>query len=321
MGTFVSKVTVALLLVITVSSTSAKEKHASGTTESRAVVATSASSPAVLTTATSPLYVTVVPRPPTDEDKENEGYDHGIKRTLDREMTRYTGFLALLALGTLAVAVLQALLFFVQLRLMRASLADTKAAANAAMLQAKSSQESAETARTSMIASERAYVHFAGLRYISHTYLGDGHVFWRLRPHWRNSGNTPTRGLQVYVHYELLDAALPADYPFAVAISPDETSPAISLPPSGEIVSGTSDIRGTDLAEVAKGAKHLYVWGIAKYQSVFDESDVHVTKFCVMAGNLTGDPTAPWNPKSPFNIDFAAHNRHNCADEDCNTAG
>jgi len=103
-----------------------------------------------------------------------------------------TGDLALETLFVLLVALAQGVLFFVQLRLMRVSLADTKTAAVAATLGAKSSRQSADTAKIiDDCKRASAYVHFAGLRYISHPDLADGRIFWQLRPHWRNSGNTP----------------------------------------------------------------------------------------------------------------------------------
>jgi|SRR5581483_9149365 hypothetical protein len=56
-----------------------------------------------------------------------------------------------------------------------------------------------------MIASERAYVHLNQIRWISHRSTKDDRIFWRIRPQWINSGNTLTRRLRVYVHYELRD--------------------------------------------------------------------------------------------------------------------
>ena len=93
----------------------------------------------------------------------------------------------------------------------------------------------------------------------------------------------------------------------------------MSLAPNGEVGTGTHDIPGSILAEIASGTKHLYVWGIANYRSVFNESGEHVTKFCAKAENLSGNPAKAWDPKLPFNIDFTAINRHNYADEDGGT--
>jgi hypothetical protein len=204
----------------------------------------------------------------------------------------------------------------VQLRIMRTSLADTKAAAIAATASAKASRESVDIAKVSMIASDRAYVHHAGIRHISHP-LPDGSIFWRLRPLWRNSGNTPTRGLRVLIHYELRDDPLPDDHIFEFPWS--VPAPPALLYPGGLIGSTTMDILGSDLADVAIGNKHLYVFGKATYRSVFVEPDEHVTRFCVKAENITGDPNKPWDEKLPFAIDFIMFSRYNCADDDCDS--
>ena len=107
----------------------------------------------------------------------------------------------------------------------------------------------------------------------------------------------------MHVCYEFRDEILPDDYPFAPEIQPNEQPGTISLEPGGLIGSGTHNLWGTDLADVAKGLKHLYVWGVATYRSVFDESGEYVTKFCVKAENISGDPITVWNPDLPFAID------------------
>ena len=187
-------------------------------------------------------------------------------------------------------------------------------AADAATAGAVAARDSADIAKLSMVASERAYVHFNGCRWISHP--EDGRIFWRIRASWINSGNTPTRGLHIYVHLDSRDDEIPQDYRFV----PDPTVKPIpaTISPKGIVESGCWDITGMDLVTVSKGNKHLYIWGRAVYRDVFPETKDHVTKFCVVATNLTGDPLSPWHAeRNPFDIAFAVYPRHNCADEDC----
>ncbi|MFZ0495959.1 MAG: hypothetical protein WBE80_14065 [Methylocella sp.] len=163
----------------------------------------------------------------------------------------------------------------------------------------------------------RAYVHFGGCRWISHTDRTDGHVFWRIRPRWVNNGSTPTRKLQIYAHYELLDNELPLSYSFAQ----DEQRILVpaTIAPQGVVESGPHDISGDDLVAVSQGRKHLYVWGAARYRDVLPSTPEHITKFCVFATNLSGDPMRQWHAiDNPFEIMFATYPRHNCADDDCN---
>jgi hypothetical protein len=220
---------------------------------------------------------------------------------------------------------IQVALFIWQLWLIRESLNDTKVAADAAKESAEAAKEgakvgreSADTAKLAMVASNRAYVHFNGCRWISHRQDEDSAVFWRIRPRWVNSGNTPPRNLHFYVHYELLDAPLAPGYSFTQDDLPKRRA---LLPPKGEIESESRDFSGTDLAAVKTGTKFLYVWGTAKYRDIFPSTPEHITKFCVFARSITGDPTMPWNATTNImDIAFATYERHNCADDDCDTA-
>lgn len=224
-----------------------------------------------------------------------------------------TGFFTvILCIITGALAAFTALLY----RSTTTIAVDAKKSIIAAEAAAEGSQRAAATAKLSMEAGGRAYIHFAGCRWISHTDSGDGSIFWSIRPHWTNSGSTPTRRATVYVHYELLDTELSADYSF----TPDPTvisTPALIAPASG-ITSGLRNIEGEDLIAVREGRKHFYIWGVARYHDVFPDTVAHVTKFCVYAANVSGDPLAVFDAKiNPVEIIFANYQRHNCADEDC----
>ena len=283
-----------------------------------------------------PVSVKIFPSEKSESDIRKEEYEANEKPGLDRGLTNYTFWLAVFTAALFAAAFGQVWLFWWQLRLIRDSLDDAKIAAEAARDGALTAKESADIAKLSMVSGDRAYVHFAGCRWISHLkdknavaekmdqplrcrWVSDrvdrkAQIFWRVRPIWINSGNTPTRKLHVYVHYELLDAPLDADYQFIP--TRDEPWPAM-IAPKGQIEGASRDFFGDDLVAVKEGRKHLYVWGIARYQDVFPDTVVRVTKFCVVATNLTGDPTKPWDEKFPFHIAFVIFNRHNCADEDC----
>lgn len=224
--------------------------------------------------------------------------------------------IAIFTLGLVFVGLFQAGLFFVQLRLIRKSLDDAKIAADAAKEGAQAARDSADTSKLSMVASQRAYVHYNGMRWISYTDWNDGSIFWRLRPQWINSGNTPTRALHVYVKYELRDTPLPDNFEF----SPDEpiNAPAM-IAPHSVIESGHYNIEAEDLVAIREGAKFLYVWGLARYRDVFSSTPERITKFCIYAKNITADPMLIWNKETnPVEILFPHFLRHNCADEDCN---
>jgi hypothetical protein len=267
-------------------------------------------------TPSQPLAVSVIPAPKSAEDLEKEGYERGEKRNLDRGMTAYTGYVAVLTVGLLVVAAAQALMFYYQLRIMAKSLGDTKVAADAAKESAKSARESTDIARVSMIASERAYVHHGDMRWTSHLNITSQTIYWRLQAGWNNSGNTPTRGLRLWTEWLLQDKELPEDHVFDIP-SNAKFVPAM-LAPGANTIGRRFNISGEDLAAVAAGTKHLYLWGRATYKSVFPESGEHVTDFCRKATNITGNPKLAWDKTTNnVGIEFMAIGWQNCSDEDC----
>jgi len=243
--------------------------------------------------------------------------DEGIWNWITRDAV---GFFTL---GLVGIAGIQLFLFFWQLVLIRESLDDAKIAADAAKESAdtakegsRAARESADTDKFSMVASDRAYVHHSGCRWISHRRGGkNGPVFWRIRPRWINSGNTPPRNLRVYVFYELLDAPLPEAFLFTPIEHPQILA---MLPPKGEVEGQWRDFDGADLVAVKEGKKFLYIWGAARYRDVFPGTPERITRFCVYAASITGDPLTPWHEKTNImHIAFSNYARHNCADEEC----
>lgn len=213
-------------------------------------------------------------------------------------------------------------LFVWQLWLIRESLVDAKIAAEAAKETADAvksgsgaAQDSANIARLSMIASDRAYIHYSGCRWTSHRQDKNSPIFWRIRAIWKNSGNTPPRNLRVYTQFELLDAPLPDDYQFIQQVHTEV--PAV-LPPKGEIFGSWRDFTGAEVAAVKEHKKFLYVWGIVQYRDVFPDTPPRITKFCNMAALVTGIPTLAWDEKTnPLDLGLMTFSWHNCADDDC----
>ena len=69
---------------------------------------------------------------------------------------------------------------------------------------------------------------------------------------------------------------------------------------------------------VKEGRKFLYIWGTARYRDVFPDTPNRVTKFCVFADAVMGDPMSEWNSDTnQVEIRFINYRQHNCADEDC----
>lgn len=263
-------------------------------------------------TETSP-FVEVVPTPKSaaetaQEDSKLQGHAEAerTKAQLDSKLVTYNGQLARYTWVLALFAGLQFLALLGQIVFLLLAFRESRRAGN--------------TAEQAMIVSNRAYVHYGGCIWISHRAWEDQHLFWRIRPAWLNSGNTPTRNLVVLVNYQLRDNPLPADFDYTIA----QTGPRIpaGIAPKNKIESWAYDLNGTDLRMVQDGKKYFYVYGVATYRDVFTGTPEYVTRFCVEASNITGDPEKPWHKdENPMHIAFRVYGAHNCEDGDCATMG
>lgn len=285
-------------------------------------VASQAASPAVpqevrlnlgtLGSEKSPIAVRTIPPEKSKEDLDKDSYEAGEKRDLDRDAVKFNRWTAFATIAMLFVAVLQALFFAWQLKLMRTAMRDSEAASNAATLGAKAARDNADVARETMIAGHRAYVQYHLIRFISHSEIGTENIYWQMHPQWINVGRTPARGLKLFVKYELRDTPVPEDFSFEIT---SEEMLAAALPTGSIITTNSRPFFGTDLLAVRDGKKYLYIWGKATYNSVFAGDIEHVTWFCVRATNITGDPLKPYNAVAPFDIQFQHYGRLNYMDE------
>jgi hypothetical protein len=270
-------------------------------------------------TADKPLVIRVTQQPESPEKSAQDQHEREVKEKNDALLTEYTRdlaswtkVLALLTFGLLLAAGIQIIMFLRQLKVMRQDLEDTQTVARAAKQSAETARESLAVERGTMVFSGRAYVQGGQMRWLSHR---DADViFWRLRPRWGNSGNTPTRNLRVWVQFSLVDTPKPDDYEFPIEW-PERMRP-VTLPPKSEFESPFFDIKGPDLQLVKEDKKHLYVWGIAEYNDVYPETPRRITKFCVKAGPVTGDPTKYWDDKDPVEIRWGQITGQNFMDED-----
>lgn len=180
----------------------------------------------------------------------------------------------------------------------------------------EAARQSVDISRLSMVASDRAYIHYGGCNWISHPDAADGSIFWSIRSLWINNGNTPSRQARAHIRFELLDA--PLDPNFAFVLDQADAGFPTLFPPKAVIGTGYYRIEGEDLVAVREGRKHFYIWGVVNYHDVFPDTPRHVTKFCVCATNITGNPLRGFNSQSnAVEIIFAHYHQHNCADEDC----
>jgi hypothetical protein len=179
---------------------------------------------------------------------------------------------------------------------------------------ARTARRSLDISRRTMIANGRAYVRHSGIRYFSHP-LENGGLFWRLRPGWANVGNTPTRSLRVRVIFELRDTPYAVHFAFPVDYLPELGRS--TLAPKDSLESPFLNITADELLLIKNGKKHLYAWGGAEYHDVFPDTPQRVTKFCVLADSVTGDPLRVFDDKTnPLEIRWGHVAGHNFMDPD-----
>jgi len=263
------------------------------------------------------LPVEIVPGPEHASDAAQQKRYADEHAAAEQDLTEATWKLASFTLALAVFAAVQVGFFFWQLRLIRDSLDDARIAAEAARDGAAAARDGADVSRLSMVENNRAYVHHAGFRWFSHFDTVAKQYFWRIRPMWVNSGNTPTRAFQVYIKYELLDREIPADYSFTPDPDPVAWAPG-HIPPKGGIEHRFFDITADDMEAIRNYQKFFYVWGISKYRDVYPNTPDRVTKFFVFVVNITGEPRLAFDQNTnPVHMVFAVQRRHNCTDSEC----
>jgi hypothetical protein len=229
-----------------------------------------------------PLTVKVLPNPRSQteiaEEKRSSDEHAANERGLITATWILAGFTLLLAL----VAGAQVALFFWQLRLMRAGIADTKSAVYAAREGALAARDQANTAHVAMIDGQRAYVYPERVHWEYEGRLATmSIVAWKFFVHWRNWGNTPTKHA-VQCSYETISTAeaLPDGFDFAAVENPVELGQNVSFAPKA-IIHGTHHrIPVYILQQIKDGNAFLYIWGWADYNDVFEGTTRRRTEFC-----------------------------------------
>src|SRR5438105_12628405 len=110
----------------------------------------------------------------------------------------------------------------------------------------------------------------------------------------------------------MFDGNIPANYKFPEL--GDGTEKFMMLGPKERKTAARIVVPREHIMEAQSGQKRLYFWGWFCYRDIFDERSKHVTKFCVELVNIEGDVTAPG---ATIRAAFRSHDRHNCADEEC----
>jgi hypothetical protein len=160
-------------------------------------------------------------------------------------------------------------------------------------------RRSAALAERNMTIAQRAFVYVRSLDWR----VDGGNV--RVSPTWANSGATPTRSLRISTSWKAWHGDLPADFVHTYSRPPDR----LFLGPNARAEVGTILIPLRDIQAAIEQRVHVYIWGRATYEDVFEGSEPHFIEFCY---RLEASGSAP-NAMALSFLHFGMHNR---TDED-----
>ncbi|HJV51362.1 MAG TPA: hypothetical protein VJ652_07885 [Noviherbaspirillum sp.] len=183
--------------------------------------------------------------------------------------------------------------------------------AKAAAGTAQAAEKTARTAENALVAGQRAFMFLREFKTFLHLDDATGQYRWTLHPVWENSGNTPTKGLQIYSTYRLLDAPLAPGHDFA---SSEQDMVAAIAGPRALVEGAPGSIGAEELAAVQQGKKYFYIWGRAEYHDIFEGTGKHTTRFCNQLVQVIGDPGAPVSEHNMVQLMFGFHSENNGAD-------
>lgn len=157
--------------------------------------------------------------------------------------------------------------------------------AQAAKASAEAAQDQIQLSRRALVQTQRAFVNLKGFN-VFHIYditQNNKIVDWQFTPIWENSGQTPTKKLNV------ISGIHPGEFPPDFEFKIDKFAPSL-LGPKGGMTGETYRISLAEIYEIKSGAKTIYIWGRAEYNDVFPGTRRHYTNFCHKIV-VTGDPT------------------------------
>jgi len=225
-----------------------------------------------------PLSVRALEAPKTGEQLAAEQAERAERRAFGDQLLLYAA-LVVAVIAFLAIAfALQTFYLGVGLRAMR---------------------RSALQIDRNVLSIQRAFVYLGGLDW------GVAGANIRISPMWANAGTTPTRRLRVATNWKASHGELPPDFDINYVRAPEN----LFLGPSARSEFGTIFIPMRDIQAAIEQRLHLYVWGRATYDDMFEGSESHFFNFC---HRLEVAGTAPNN----IALRFTQFGLNNGSDED-----
>jgi hypothetical protein len=225
-----------------------------------------------------PLSVKALETPKTEEQLAAEQAERAERRAFGDQLLLYAA-LVVAVIAFLAIAfALQTFYLGIGLRAMR---------------------RSALQIDRNVLSIQRAFVYLGGLDW------GIAGANVRISPMWANAGTTPTRRLRVATNWKASHGELPPDFDINYVRAPEN----LFLGPSARSEFGTVFIPMRDIQAAIEQRLHLYVWGRATYDDMFEGSEPHFFNFC---HRLEVAGTTPNN----IGLRFTQFGLNNGSDED-----
>jgi hypothetical protein len=154
----------------------------------------------------------------------------------------------------------------------------------------RAARDSAETAKQSVIAVQRAFVFVTGVQPSRIVNLQDQQtVGWQFAVRWENSGSTPAINFNAHLNMSPFDGDIPAGFDFADIPPTDNVSGFV--PPKGSIGMQVQQPIAI-IQSVIENKRRLFLWGWAEYDDTFGNTPRHRIEYCLeikIAGEFTTD--------------------------------
>jgi hypothetical protein len=229
-----------------------------------------------------PVPVRIVEPPKSAEQLAAEMQEREREReeraTFNSRLLMYSGLLVVIGLLLAVAFLVQSLYLWLALRAMR---------------------KAANAAERNMATVQRAFLYIGAMGWSP---AGQN---VKVVPTWANSGSTPTRNLRISTNWKASHGELPADFVFTYARPPER----LFLGPGGRADVGSALIPMRDLQAAIEERVHLYFWGRATYEDMFEGSEPHFLEFCYRLDVTGATP-------DKVVLTFTHYGAHNRSDED-----
>ncbi|WP_316178125.1 MULTISPECIES: hypothetical protein [unclassified Bradyrhizobium] len=180
-------------------------------------------------------------------------------------------------------------------------------------------KDTLQQSRDALVIQQRAFMTAKEVRFEPLSLFGVEGITWLANVYWENSGNTPTKNLTIVAtcvsgFEQLVD---PANIPKAKKNTTFQSTTITRavFGPKQINHAGFCPVTRLEVLLAQYGAfTHLYIYGVAIYHDVFDQSSWRLTRFCFQAGNFVvngadNDPTM-----TALVVPCVVRN---CTDEEC----